>query len=115
MDRGKLKHQIEIYEMRESDEINELGEKKEIPFLITSVLAHVEFRGGGLLTGRIADSVLSKTTHKFTYVYNNMPILIADKNWIQFKGKKYNILFTLNEGETDEFLQVFTEESEYLK
>ena len=114
MDRGKLKHLIDIYENRETDETDELGEKIEKPFLIGSVLASVEFRGGGLLTGRVADSVLTKTTHKFTYVYNNLPFLMANKNWIEYKGKKYNILFTLNEGETDEFLQVFTEEQEYL-
>lgn len=114
MNRGKLKHLIDVWENQESEEIDELGEKIVKPVLIGSVLACVEFRGGGLLTGRPADSVLTRTTHKFTYVYNNLPILINNKNWIEYKGKRYDILFTLNEGETDEFLQVFTEEQEYL-
>ncbi len=112
MNRGKLRHLIEIYENKTTDEKNELDENIEKAVCIGSVFASFEFRGGGLLTGRPADSVLSRTTHKFTYVYNNLPILLNDKNWIEYKGKKYNVLFTLNEDENNEFLQVFTEEQE---
>lgn len=113
MNRGEFKHLIAIYKNKLSETSNRLGEKKEIPEKIKEVYAKVEFRGGGLLSGRLADSVLSQTTQKFTYPYLDFPDLKPDKNWIEYKGKKYNILYTLNEGETDEFLQVFTNEKDY--
>ncbi len=116
MNRGELKHFIEIWEEEEStqdDDIDELGERKINKILKAKVLAKKEFRGGGLLTGRPADTVLSKTTHKFTYVYNEYPDLTAERNWIKYNGIVYNVLYVLNEDDKNEFLQVFTEETEY--
>ncbi len=113
MNRGELKHYIEIYEKQETEEKDELDEKILDDVLVASVLAKKEFKGGGLLSGRPADSVLSKTTHKFTYVYNEFPNLVAKKHYILHRGTKYEILYTLNEGESDEFLQVFVSEQEY--
>ena len=113
MNRGELKHYIEIWEKQETDETDELGEKIIDDVQVASMLAKKEFKGGGLLVGRPADSVLTKTTHKFTYVYNEFPNLVADKHYILHNGIKYDILYTLNEGETDEFLQVFVSEREY--
>nr|DAS71220.1 MAG TPA: Putative head tail adaptor [Caudoviricetes sp.] len=110
MNRGELRHPIEIWENKITETTNRVGEEKEAPELVATVFAKLEFRGGGLLTGRAADSVLSKTTQKFTYAYNAYPDLLADKNWIEYRGKKYDILYILNEGERDEYLQVFTEE-----
>lgn len=112
MNRGELRHPIEIWENTNSGKTNRLGEEPEKPEIVATVFAKIEFRGGGLLTGRAADSVLSKTTQKFTYAYNAYPNLLADKNWIEYKGKKYDILYILNEGERDEYLQVFTEEKD---
>lgn len=112
MNRGELRHPIEIWENKASNKSNRLGEESEKPELVATVFSKIEFRGGGLLTGRAADSVLSKTTQKFTYVYNEYPDLTPDKNWIEYRNKKYDILYTLNEGEKDEYLQVFTEESD---
>lgn len=118
MNRGELKHLIEIWENKvpetpEEIETNRLGEAEEKPIKVASVFAKLEFRGGGLLSGRAADSVLAQTTQKFTYCYPDFPNLIPDKNWIVYRGKKYHILYTLNEGERDEFLQVFTTEQDY--
>lgn len=90
-----------------------MGDYPEVKTLVKKVYAHLEFRGGGLLTGRPADSVLAQTTQKFTYPFKDYPNLVPDKNWIEYRGKKYNILYTLNEGERDEFLQVFTNEKDY--
>jgi len=47
-----------------------------------------------------------------TYPYWEYPKLIADKNWIEYDGKKYNILYVLDEGNTHEWLQVFTNEND---
>lgn len=113
MNRGEFRHLIEIWENVLTDETNKLNEQIEEAQCQAKVFAKLEFRGGGLLSGRPADSVLSQTTQKFTYVYNNYPNLLADKNWIVYRGKKYDILYTLNEGEKDEFLQVFTKERNY--
>lgn len=114
MNRGDLRHLIEIWGevTPENATPNAMGEILPVKTLLKKVFASLEFRGGGLLTGRPADSVLSQTTQKFTYPFKDYPVLIPDKNWIEYNGKKYNILYTLNEGVKDEYLQVFTNEKE---
>ena len=111
MNRGELNQFIEIWEKVPKDNfIDELGEKQDDKKLVAAVFAKKEFRGGGLLTGRAADTVLTQTTHKFTYPYKEYPNLINDKNWIMHNGKKYEILYTLDENNKNEFLQVFCKE-----
>ena len=113
MNRGELNQLIEIWGKVETEDIDELDEKVIEERKLKEVLAKKEFRGGGLLTGRPADTVLTQTTQKFTYVYNEFPQLIADKHWIKHNGVEYKVLYTLNEGDKNEFLQVFTSEANY--
>lgn len=113
MNRGECKHYIEIWENKESTKKNRMGDTPEKPVKVGGVFAKLEFRGGGLLTGRAADSVLAQTTQKFTYPYWDFPNLVPDKNWIEYEGKKYNVLYTLDEGNKHEWLQVFTNEKDF--
>lgn len=113
MNRGECKHYIEIWENKEATEKNRMGDTPEKPVKVAGVFAKLEFKGGGLLTGRAADSVLAQTTQKFTYPYYDYPNLIPDKNWIEYEGKKYNVLYTLDEGNKHEWLQVFTNEKDF--
>lgn len=116
MNRGECRHLIEIWEEvspDDSENTNRMGESLPEPKKVAEVYAKKEFRGGGLLTGRMADSVLTETTQKFTWPYYDYPNPIADKNWLVHNGKKYQILYTLDEGDKHEFLQVFTKEKDY--
>lgn len=82
MNRGEYRHFIEIWENKEAEETNRMGDTPEKAVKVAGVFAKLEFRGGGLLTGRQADSVLAQTTQKFTYPYFDFPDLVPDKNWI---------------------------------
>lgn len=113
MNRGECRHLIEIWENQEAETTNRMGDIPEEPICVAKVWAKLEFRGGGLLTGRPADSVLTKTTQKFTYPYYDYPTLVADRNWIEYDGHKYNILYTLDEGNRHEWQQVFCDEQDY--
>ena len=122
MNRGECRHLIEIWEEIEPTaeyitahnlKSNPMGEYLPVPTKVGEVYAKLEFKGGGLLAGRMADSVLTETTQKFTWPYYDYPNPIADKNWIEYEGKKYKILYTLDEGNKHEFLQVFTKEKDY--
>lgn len=113
MNRGEYRHFIEIWENKEAEETNRMGDTPEKAVKVDGVFAKLEFRGGGLLTGRQADSVLAQTTQKFTYPYFDFPDLVPDKNWIEYDGKKYNVLYALDEGNRHETLQVFTNEKDY--
>lgn len=118
MNRGECKHLLEIWEEMAPDNDdnsskNRMGEALPEPKKVGEVYAKKEFRGGGLLTGRMADSVLTETTQKFTWPYYDYPNPIADKNWIVHEGKNYQILYTLDEDNKHEWLQVFTKEQDY--
>jgi hypothetical protein len=115
MNRGECRHPVEIWEeiVPTGATANRMGEVLPVPTKVGEAFAKIEFRGGGLLTGRMADSVLTETTQKFTWPYYDYPNPIADKNWIEYEGKKYKILYTLDEGNKHEFLQVFTKEKDY--
>ena len=112
MNRGECRHLIEIWEdvvptpeyiTAHNLTPNRMGEYLPVPTKVGEVYAKLEFKGGGLLAGRIADSVLTETTQKFTWPYYDYPNPIADKNWIKYDGKKYQILYTLDEANRHEF------------
>ncbi len=64
MDPGILNNRIEIYK----NEIitNSLNEDQPAPVLLKRIWANVQPRTGSLMTGRPADTMLSKTTHVVT-------------------------------------------------
>lgn len=110
--RGCYKYPVDIWTKAETDETDALGENviKDIK-IKENVFADIETRAGSLLSGRPADTVMSKVTHKITYPYNNCPVrLLPDKHWITYKNVKFNIEYFLNEGLEDIEAQVFVSE-----
>lgn len=110
--RGKYKYPIEIWTRQETDETDALGEKvlKDVK-VADNLFADIETRAGSLLSGRAADTVMSKVTHKITYPYNNFPVrLLPDIHRIIYKGVTFNIEYFLNEGLEDIEAQVFVSE-----
>ncbi len=113
--RGKYNRLITIYQMEKGTQKNRMGEYPEVETVVAQLFASVEFRGGGLLSGRPADTVMTSVTHKFCWDYNNFPEILPDKHFIKFtdnhsKEHKFKINYSLNEGFDDVELQVFATE-----
>lgn len=64
MNIGELDSRIEIYRL--NTQLNSYGEEEPAPVLLKTVWAKVEPRTGSLLSGRPAETMLSKTTHAIT-------------------------------------------------
>lgn len=108
--RGKYKHYIGIYEIAKGDEVNRLGEKKEVEKFVKNIFANIETRVGGLLTGRPADTVMTTVTHKFSWDYYNFPVILPDKHIIKYQGHTFKVNYSLDDGFKHEELQVFVTE-----
>lgn len=107
--RGKYRCPIEIWTKQETGEKDELDEPiYEDVAVATNLFADFESRAGSLISGRPADTVMSKVTSKFSYPFNNYPVrLLPEIHWIKYKGVKFNIEYFLNEGLDDIEAQVF--------
>lgn len=110
MNRGKYNRLIEIWQDKDGEEIDELGNKIAVPEKIGETFAHFKSLLGTLLTGRAADTVVSKTTFKITWPYYNFPEVIPGIQYIKFEGKKFNIDYSLDDEFKHEELQVFCSE-----
>ena len=64
MNAGQLDERIEIKAKKIVE--NELGEEQPEEITLKKIWARIEPRTGSLLTGRPADTLLSKTTHAIT-------------------------------------------------
>lgn len=64
MNVGELDSRISVYCLKQKE--NELNEEEPAPALLKTVWAKVEPRTGSLLSGRPAETMLSKTTHAIT-------------------------------------------------
>jgi len=108
--RGKYNRLIDIYEVRQSDVENRLGEKDEEAVKVASLFACIETRVGGLLTGRPADTVMTSVTHKISWDYNNFPVILPDKHFIKYQDHEFKVNYSLDDGFKNEELQVFVTE-----
>lgn len=91
-------------------ETDELGEIQHNYIKIKDIFARIETRIGGLLTGRPADTVLSTVTHKFSWRYSSMPVVLPNKHKIKYRDNWFNVNYCLNDGFKDEVLEVFVTE-----
>lgn len=64
---------------------------------------------GSLISGRPADTVVSKTTHKIKIRYSSYPNLKED-NWIIYNGHRFYIDYILNPYFKNEFYEIFVHE-----
>lgn len=110
MNRGLFRHYIEIWEETETNQTDELGETVLDYQKKVSLFANVETRVGGLLSGRPADTVMTTVTHKFSWEYNNFPVILPEKHIIKYRGKIFDVNYSLNKDFADEVLEVFVTE-----
>lgn len=108
--RGKYRHWVEIWQDKDGEDEDELGNKIPVPTKVGGTFARVESRVGSLLSGRAADTVVSKTTHKITWDYKNFPEVVAGVQYIKFENRSFDIDYSLDEEFRHEELQVFCNE-----
>jgi len=103
---GRLSKKIELWENVRTDEKNNLGMNIWHEQKIKSLWAEVRPQTGSLLTGRMAESELSRTTHKIIIRYDAE---VTAEKWFLCDGVRYNILYVLNPYLQNDWLEVFCE------
>lgn len=106
VDCGRYDKVIQVLELQEEEE-NEIGEIDSTFVPVKEMFARIESRIGSLLTGRQADTKVSKTTHKISYPILNFPQISAEKHRIKWNNKEYRIDYVLDDDDMDEEMQVF--------
>lgn len=107
VDCGKYNKLINVLELDTDGEENEIGEITYKFKIVKSFFARIESRVGSLLSGRQADTIVSKTTHKISYPLLNFPQISAHKHRIEWNSKQYAIDYVLDDDDLDEEMQVF--------
>ena len=112
MNRGELRHKIEVWEHYETQNTDELGEKIRSTRKIAETFAKIESRIGSLLSGnRPADTVVQKTTMKMTVILKNLTPILPSKNFIKWNGTRYEIDYTVDTDGMGLTLEIFTHET----
>lgn len=102
----KMRTRAELWKMKISTEKDELGQYPISPIRVCHLWAAVAPQTGSLLSGRLADTQLSKTTHKVTVRFRRD---ITPDMWIVIDGQRYDILYILDPYLRHETLELFCE------
>ena len=101
-----LNRRVEVWESVKSEERNKLGQFPVEDRLYTVVYGSVLPQTGGLLSGRTADTALTRTTHKILMRFRED---IRSDMWIVVDGVRYDILYIMNPNLDNERLEIFVE------
>lgn len=101
-----LKNRIEVWGNDFVEEKNRLGQRPKVEKKLFDIYAAVIPQTGSLISGRQADTVLTKTTHKIICRYNPK---ITSANWLVYKGERYNIIYVQDPYLNNERMECFCE------
>lgn len=105
---GQMAHYITImHHAKDGTERNELGAWLSFDAVKLECWAKMETRTGSLLSGRSAETKLSKTTHKFVVRYDER---ITPDCWIVYDGHRYDIDYISDPDFTKHWMEIFAEE-----
>lgn len=107
MNTGKLNRKIIFFHNEKTGELNELGAEQEVERGFYECWASIEPRTGSLLSGRTADTMLSKTTHKITIRYRED---IDYSCWIVYAGRRFDIDYVNDPYLDKRYLELFVQE-----
>lgn len=102
----ELNKRVAIYHSVKSQTKDVLGQYPIVDTLYTETYAAIIPQTGSLLTGRAADTTLSRTTHKIKLRYRND---ITPDMWVIADGVRYDILYILDPSLDHERLELFCE------
>lgn len=108
MNAGRLNRKIEVWknELRENPETICL---EPVPVRKKTVWASITPKTGSLLSGRPADTLLSKTTHKVTIRKSAYPELTPDC-WLVYRNHRYDIDYILDPYMSHDYYEIFVQE-----
>jgi len=101
-----LNRRVAFYHNVRSDVRDALGQFPTVDAVYATVWAAVLPQTGSLLSGRTAETTLSRTTHKVITRYRND---ITPDMWIMVDGVRYNILYIMDPNLDHERLEIFCE------
>lgn len=101
-----LRHRAAIRRMGRATEKDALGQYPVAPETVATVWCSVTPQTGSLLSGRPAETQLSRTTHKVVIRYRRG--ITADM-WLEIAGETYDILYILDPYLRHESLELFCE------
>lgn len=101
-----LKNRLEIWGIETAKEKNRLGQYPKEEKKLFECWGAILPQNGGLLNGRPADTVLTRTTHKIITRYTDK---IKSSNWIMYKGVRYDIIYIQDPYLNGERLEIFCE------
>ena len=102
----ELNKRVEIYHSVRSQTKDALGQYPIVDTLYTETYAAIIPQTGSLLSGRAADTTLSRTTHKIKLRYRGD---ITPDMWVVADGVRYDILYILDPNLDHERLELFCE------
>ena len=106
----RLNRRAEIKVRAKAAEKDELGQYPIIEQLVAEVWCGVTPQTGSMLSGRQADTILTRTTHKVTIRYRDD---ITSDMWMIIDGIRYDILYILDPYVRHEVLEIFCEVKDY--
>lgn len=101
-----MRTRAELWNMETATERDELGQFPVSPKLVCRLWAAVTPQTGSLLTGRLADTQISRTTHKVTIRYRKG---VTPDMWLEIQGQRYEILYILDPYLRHDTLELFCE------
>lgn len=101
-----LKNRVEVWGEVTSETKNRLGQYPKGEKKLFEVWAAIIPQTGSLLSGRQADTTLTRTTHKIVMRYNKN---ITSAQWFIYDGVRYDILYIMDPYLNSERLECFCE------
>lgn len=95
-----------LWQMGTAPEKDALGQFPAIKKKVCDLWCGVVPQTGSLLTGRPAETQLSRTTHKVVIRYRNG---VTPDMWLEIQGQRYEILYILDPYLRHETLEIFCE------
>lgn len=100
------KNRLEVWGETTSKTKNRLGQYPKEETKLFEVWGAIIPQTGSLLSGRKADTTLTRTTHKIVLRYNKN---ITSAQWFIYDGIRYNILYIMDPYLNNERLECFCE------
>ena len=101
-----LNRKAVIKKLGKAAENDELGQYPAEEQTVATVWAGVTPQTGSLLSGRVAETQLSRTTHKVVIRYRKD---VTPDMWLIIGGQRYDILYILDPYLQHERLEIFCE------
>lgn len=102
----KMRVRGELWQMGTAPEKDALGQFPVVPQKVCDLWCGVVPQTGSLLTGRPAETQLSRTTHKVVIRYRKG---VTPDMWLEIQGQRYEILYILDPYLRHETLEIFCE------